>query len=386
MHDDLNPSELRDPKGYSDKWHYHPEGVLPLWVADMDFRVAPEIIGALKERLEHRVGYPQTNGDRQLLEASIAEQERKYGLGGLKPENLWLTSSVVPGIYAAVLGLTGPGDEILTMTPVYPPFLNAIRDYGRVPRYSPMVRKDAGWEIDFEGLEKLVSPAARMLMICDPQNPTGRVFTRGELEKLADFALKHRLWVMSDELWANLIYEGQHVPIASLNDEIAGRTVTLSGPCKTYNTAGLGGGVAMSHNKALLDRMKKATVGVMGHPNVMSMAMWLAGIEQSQGWLQDTLNYLRSNRDFLSSFLLEQLPQVGYAAPQGTYLALMDFTSFPFAKEVYKVMLERAKVGLNDGPTFGPGYQGFLRLNFATSRPILQEALGRIAKVAQSVD
>ncbi|MER3483519.1 MAG: aminotransferase class I [Meiothermus sp.] len=386
MHDDLSPSELRDAKGYSVKWHYHPEDVLPLWVADMDFAVAPEIIQALQERLNHRIGYPQMNGDKQLLEAIIAEQERKYGLGGLKTENLWLTSSVVPGIYATVLGLTSPGDEILTMTPVYPPFLSAINDYGRIPKHSPMIRRGDTWEIDFDGLERLVSPATRMLMICNPQNPTGRVFTRAELEELAEFALRHRLWVMSDELWANLIYEGPHIPIATLGDEIAGRTVTLSGPCKTFNTAGLGGGVAMSHNKALLERIKQATKGVMGHPNVMSMAMWLAGIEKGQGWLQDTLNYLRSNRGFLTSFLREQLPQVGFVPPQGTYLALLDFTSFPFAKEVYKVMLERAKVGLNDGPPFGPGYQGFLRLNFATSRNILQEALERIAKVAQSVD
>lgn len=386
MHNDLRPDALRDPQGYSVKWHSYPEDVLPLWVADMDFPIAPEITQALIDRLQHRTGYPKMNGDSQLLEAILAEQEGKYGLGELKPENLWLTTSVVPGIYATVLGLTSPGDEILTLTPVYPPFLSAISDYGRIPRHSPMVRRANGWEIDFESLERLVSPATRMLMLCNPQNPTGRVFCREELERLAKFALRHRLWVMSDELWANLVYEGPHVPIASLNDEIAARTVTLSGPCKTYNTAGLGGGVAIAHNKALLERMKQVTKGVMGHPNIMSMAMWLAGIESGQGWLRDTLAYLRSNRDYLTQFLLEHLPQVGYVPPQGTYLALLDFTAFPFAKEVYKLMLERAKVALNDGPPFGPGYQGFLRLNFATSRNILREALERIAKVAQSVD
>ncbi len=383
--DNFNPTDLRDPRGYSVKWHYHPQDVLPLWVADMDFPIAPEITQALLERLQGRIGYPKQAGDTQLLEAIIAEQAQKHGLTGLKPENLWLTTSVVPGIYAAVLGLSSPGDEIITLTPVYPPFLNAISDYGRVLKHSPMLRGNT-WEIDFEGLEKLVTPATRMLMLCNPQNPTGRVFTRDELERLAEFAVRHRLWVMSDELWANLIYEGQHLPIASLNDEIAQRSVTLSGPCKTYNTAGLGGGVAISHNKALLERMKRATVGVMGHPNVMSMAMWLAGIESGQAWLQEVLAYLRDNRDFLSGFIRTQMPQVGYLAPQGTYLALLDFSGFPFAKEVYKVMLEQAKVGLNDGPPFGPGYQGFLRLNFATSRNILQEALERIAKVTQSVD
>ncbi|GEM87461.1 MalY/PatB family protein [Meiothermus granaticius] len=386
MPDDLNPAALRDPHGYSVKWHLYPEDVLPLWVADMDFPIAPEITQALMERLRYGIGYPKGQGDSLLLQAILTEQERKHGLKGLEPENLWLTSSVVPGIYATVLGLTSPGEEVLTLTPVYPPFLSAINDYGRIPKHSPMVRTPQGWEIDFEELERLVSPATRLLMLCNPQNPTGRVFRREELERLAEFALRHRLWVMSDELWANLVYEGPHIPIASLNGEIAARTVTLSGPCKTYNTAGLGGGVAISHNKALLERMKQATKGVMGHPNVMSMAMWRAGIESGQVWLQQTLERLRGNRDFLGDFLRTRLPQVGYVPPQGTYLALLDFTAFPFAKDVYQVMLKQAKVALNDGPPFGPGYQGYLRLNFATPREIVQEALERIAKVAESID
>jgi cystathionine beta-lyase len=223
-------------------------------------------------------------------------------------------------------------------------------------------------------------------MLCNPQNPTGRVFRRDELEKLAEFALSHRLWVMSDELWADLIYEGRHIPIASLGPEIAQRTVTLTGPCKTYNTAGLGGGVAISHNPQILAAMAQVSKGLGGHPNVLSMAAWRAALEHAQDWLEEVRAYLKGNRDFITAFMQQHLPQVGYRPPQGTYLAWLDFRGTPFAQEIHKVMLERAKVGLNEGRMFGPQYQGWLRLNFATSRKLLQEALERIAGVVQATD
>lgn len=383
--DNLDPNLLRDAKGYSVKWHYFPADVLPMWVADMDYPVAQEIIEAIKARLEYRLGYPQMGGDKGLLEAILAQQGR-FGLTGLAPENLWLTTSVVPAIYAALLGLTSMGDEVITQVPVYHPFLNAIRDYNRVAAHNPMVQQNANWAIDFDQLESLVTPATRLLMLCNPQNPTGRVFTRSELERLGEFALKHRLWVMVDELWSELIYEGEHIPLASLSDEIAQRTVTLTGPCKAFNTAGLGGGVAISHNKAILERMKRATAGVMGHPNVLAMTMWQAGLEQGQGWLEEVRGYLKGNRDLITAFVREQMPQVGYIPAQGTYLAWFDLSRFPFSAEAQKIMLEQARVGLNDGAIFGPQFQGWLRLNFATSRGILQEGLERIAGVVQQVD
>jgi cystathionine beta-lyase len=381
--DNFTAADLRD--GYSVKWHLYPEDVLAMWVADMDFMPSPKIAQAIARRLKSRIGYPLMGGDPKLLELLIGEQAG-YGLRGLSPDNLWLLSSVVPGIYASVLGLTSPGDEIITQVPVYHPFLYAIGDYGRVPKHNPMVLSSGRWQIDFDQLESLVTPASRLLMLCNPQNPTGRVFERSELEQLAEFVLKHRLWVMSDELHAKLIFDGKHIPFASISPEIAQRTVTLTGPCKAYNTAGLGGGVAISHNKEILARMQKATKGVGGHPNVLSMAAWAAAIEEGGDWLHQAAAYLRSNRDFLTSFLRERLPEVGYVPAEGTYLAFMDFRKFPFADSIHKFLLEEAKVGLNDGIIFGPQYQGFVRLNFATSRAILTEALERIEQAVAKVD
>lgn len=373
--DQLNLEEVRG--SHSVKWSLFPEDVLPLWVADMDYPIAEPIVQAIQARLSKRIGYPQGTGDPELLDAIIAKQER-LGLKGLQRENLWLTSSVVPGIYASVLALSSVGEEVITQVPVYHPFLLALSDYGRVTKANPMQPGASGWEIDFEQLESLVTPATRLLMLCNPQNPTGRVFTRSELEKLAEFALEHRLWVMVDELWADLIYDGEHIPFASLSEEIAQRTVTLTGPCKAFNTAGLGGGVAISRNRAILERMQNVSKGVGGHPNVLSMAAWLAALQHGQPWLRETLAYLKANRDFLSRFLAEKLPEVGYIPPQATYLAWLDFRALGL-EDPHKFALEQARVALNDGAIFGEGFKGYLRLNFATSRPLLQEALERLA-------
>ena len=380
--DELSPHTLRDPHGYSAKWHFYPEDVLPMWVADMDFPISPAITQAIVERLQHRLGYPQAKGDGQLLEL-IVQQQGRHGLKGLTPDNLLLTPSVVPAIYTSVLALSSPGDEVITQVPVYHPFLNVLTEHHRIPRYSPLLLTSSGWEIDFDQLERLVTPRTRLLMLCNPQNPTGRVFRRDELERLAEFALSHRLWVMSDELWAELIYEGEHIPIASLDPEIAQRTVTLTGPSKAYNIAGLGGGVAISHNRQVLAAMAQVSKGLGGHPNALSMAAWRAALEHAQGWLEEVRAYLKGNRDLITTFVQQYLPQVVYRPPQGTYLAWLDFGKTPFAQEIHKVLLEQAKVGLSEGRLFGPQYQGWLRLNFATSRRLVQEALERIARVVQ---
>jgi cysteine-S-conjugate beta-lyase len=379
--DALEPSRLRDP--YSIKWNLYPEGVLPLWVADMDFGVAEEIKKAVVARLEYGVGYPFMGGDPRLLSAIIRQQE-SYGLMGLEHKNLMLVSSVVPGLYAAIQGLTSVGDEVITQTPIYPPFLNSVRDHGRVALENPMVLTDSGWEIDFVHLESLVTDKTKVLMLCNPQNPTGRVFKRIELEKLADFVLRHDLLVVTDELHAMLRLEGEHVPFASLSSEIAARTVTLTGPCKAFNTAGFGGGVMIAQNMVLLEKIQKATKGLMGHPNIFSMEMWRVGLEESGAWLEEILDYLRANRDFLSTWLEQHLPEVTCIPAEGTYLAWLDFNKFPFAKDMFKILLEEAKVGLNDGPPYGAAYSGWLRINFATSRAILEEALTRIETCIRS--
>jgi cysteine-S-conjugate beta-lyase len=376
-YDDLTSENIYDP--YSIKWNYYERDVLPLWVADMDFLPSPEILAALKARLDTWLGYSAFAGSPKLLEGIVAHMAG-FGWMGLEPKNIWLVSGVVPGMYASVLGISSVNDEIITQTPIYPPFMSSIKDHGRKMLENKMLISNNTWMIDFDNLETLVTPGTRILMICNPHNPTGRVFTRSELEKLAAFVLKHRLYVISDELHANLILEPgmQHIPFASLSPEISDRTVTITGPCKTFTTAGLGIGAVISTNAKLLERIQTATKGLMGHPNIMSEAAWLAGLELGIPWLERTKSYLHANREFLGVYLREHLPKVRCVLPEATYLAWLDFNAYPQAPEVQKFLLETAKVGLNEGTNFGADYTGFVRLNFATSRQVLTRALERI--------
>ncbi len=376
-YDDLTAENIYD--AYSIKWNYFERDVLPLWVADMDFLPAPEILAALKARADHWVGYENMSGYPKLLDGIVAHMAG-FGWTGLKPENIWLVSGVVPGMYASVLGLSSINDEIITQTPIYPPFMSSIKDHNRKMLENKMLIADNKWIIDFDNLEALVTPGTRVLMICNPHNPTGRVFTRTELEKLAAFVLKHRLYVISDELHANLILEpgAVHVPFASLSPDISERTVTITGPCKTFTTAGLGIGAVISTNPKLLERIQAVTKGLMGHANIMSETAWLAGLELGMPWLEKTKSYLHANREFLGAYLTEHLPEVKCILPEATYLAWLDFNAYPQAPEVQKFLLETARVGLNEGTNFGADYTGFVRLNFATSRQVLTQALERI--------
>ena len=383
--DAIGPENLRSPA--SIKWTFYAEDVLPLWVADMDFPVSSAIIDRLKTRLDGWLGYGQFTGEPAMVDGLIAQQAAR-GWSGLETKHFWPINGVVSGLYAGVLGLSSPGEDVITQVPIYPPFLSSVRDHGRNVLENPMIEPNpetgSGWQIDFEQLEALVTPATRIFMLCNPQNPTGRVYSRTELERLAEFVLRHRLYVITDELHADLILNGQpHIPFASLSGEIAQRTVTLIGPCKSFNTATLSAGMAVSQNVKLLERMQRATKGLMGHPNGLALEMWRAGIEDGEAWLGEVLEYLRGNRDILTTFLHEHLPEVRYHAPEGTYLAWMDFRAFAFADRAQKFMLEEAKVGLNDGVSYGAGYQGFLRINLATSRPILLEALNRLERAVR---
>ena len=372
----LSPQALRHPD--SSKWQKYGEDVLPLWVADMDFPVSPFILAALHARLAHGLGYAQLEGEEPkvapLLRAKLAAQ----GLHDLPPLGIRTLPGVVPGLYASVLGLSSPGDEVLTVTPIYPPFLSAIRDQGRTLKAVPLLQTEDSWEIDWDALEAAVSPATRLLLLCHPHNPSGRVWTTQELKRLGELALRHRLWVVSDELHADLSFMGQHVAFAGVLPGLSERTVTLTGPCKAYNTAGLGIGAAVSHNTRLLDRLFALTRGVQGHPSALSSTMWVAALQGGGAWLEQVLAQLRANRDHLTARLRAELPWVRYSPPEATYLALLDFRAHPHAADIQPFVLEQARVALNDGPAFGDGYQGFVRLNFATSPAILNEAIDRL--------
>lgn len=359
------------------KWTHYPEGVLPLWVAEMDLPIAAVIREAIKAQVDsHDLGYPMKGGAPGMCEALI-ERVSRYGLN-ISADGVLHLASTVAGINLAARAFSEPGDEVLLLTPLYPPFKSSLELTKRVPVEVELVDDGAGYAIDFEALQAAVTPATRMIMLCNPHNPVGRVFTSDELRGLADFALRNDLMVVSDELHADLLFEGRHVPIASLDEEIAARTVTLYGPTKAFNIPGLNVSFALAGNLELLERMRAAGGGLAGGPNRLAQVATLAAYTEGDDWLADTLGLLAANRDRLQRFVDEKLPNVRLHAPQGTYLAWLDLRETGLGDEPAKALVERAKVGLNEGAEFGRGGAGFARLNFATSPEILEQALARL--------
>lgn len=375
----LKVAELR--KRPSVKWQYFDEDVIPCWVADMDFTPSKAITDAMANyAAAGDLGYPPQNGLPGLREAVAERLGARHGLA-VEPDQMQVLPGAIPGLYLASLTMAGPGEGVVVQPPVYPPFMSAVRDTGREIVWNPMVATDHGWRLDLEGLEEAITPATRVLALCNPQNPTGRVFERGELEQLARIVLRHRLWVVSDELHADLILEGKHVPFASLSPEIARRTVTLYGPTKAFNMAGLKISFAFSHNAALLERLASAGQGLVVPGNALAQAATLAAYASGDEWLDEALTYLRANRDFLVEFVRKELPRAKVWPTQGTYLAWLDLSGYDLQPSAAEYLLERARVGVSAGSMFGAGnsdLNGFVRLNFATSREILREVLTRI--------
>jgi len=358
--------------------------VLPLWVAEMDFPVADAVKEAIRAQAESdNLGYGLTAGLPGLIEALQARLRERYRYEVAR-EQVRLLGSTVQGLYLAAQAFAGPGDEALLLTPLYPPFKAAVENTGRVPVEVPLLDEAEGYAIDFDALEQALTPATRMLMLCNPHNPVGRVYTEGELTRLAELALRHNLWIISDELHADLAFEGPHRPMAALAPEVAARTLTLYGPTKAFNIPGLKLSFAISANPGMLERLGHHARGVAPGPNVIAQAATIGAYTAAGAWFEDTLRYLEANRAHLLDRLASDLPEVGVHAPQGTYLAWLDFRRAGLGDDPAEELLESAHVGLNNGPAFGLGGAGFARLNFATSRAILDEALTRIASALTS--
>jgi len=367
------------------KWTHYPElhperDILPLWVADMDFPPAAPITTALAERAgSGNLGYPAgyLTGEPGLRPALLSWLSARHGWR-LAEDDIWPVHGIIPGLYLGALTCASAGEGVVLQPPLYPPFMNAVGDTGRTAQYNPLRWTGTRWEMDLEGLEALITPETRVVMFCNPHNPTGRVFSRAELEALAEIVLRHRLWVVSDELHSDLVYPGQtHIPFASLSDEIAQRTVTMLGPTKTFNIAGLKIGFVITQNAALQKRLKRVGAGLVTPPNVMAQTAARAAYEEGGAWLDEALGYLQGNRDRVTRFAETYLPGSSYAAPEGTYLAWLDLRGLGLGEGLYERLLA-CGVGLNEGRHNGPGGEGFARINFATSAAIVEEALSRL--------
>ena len=373
------PVDRRDTD--SQKWQkYAGRDILPLWVADMDFRAAPEVLAALHARIDHGVfGYARPT--RSTIDAVAGAMRARYGWT-IEPSWLvWLPGLVV-GLNVAVRACAQPGEAVLCTPPVYPPFMTAPSHQGRQVITAPLTLDVAAhrWEIDWPALENTVTPRTKLFFLCNPHNPVARVFHRDELARLAEFCLRHDLVLCSDEIHCDLILDDLlHVPAATLGSEIARRTITLMAPSKTYNLPGLGTSLAIIPDSELRTRFLRATAGIVAEVNCLGYAACEAAYGRGEPWRRALLAYLRGNRAFLLDFAARELPGVQIEAPiEATYLAWLNVAALGFKDPV--AHFEKHGVGLSDGRHFGAQPGSYLRLNFGCPRATLSEALSRMKR------
>ncbi len=362
----------------SQKWQkYAGQDVLPMWVADMDFRSSPAIIAALQRRVEHGVfGYARPV--KSTVDAVVEAMEARYGWKIEPSWIVWLPGLVV-GLNVTAQAFAEPGDEVLTLSPVYPPFMSAPKNSARISVTVPFVLGRVGWEIDWSALERAVTPKTRLFYLCNPHNPLARVWRRDELVRLGEFCVRHQLILCSDEIHCDLILDPglPHIPSSVLSPEIAAQTITLMAPSKTYNVPGLGTSIAIIPDQAHRTRFIRATAGIVAEVTSLGFAACEAAYRDSEAWRQALLAYLRGNRDYLLSAIPRELPGIKVEAPvEATYLLWLNVSALGWDNPVAR--FEAHGVGLSDGVPFGAARGSHVRLNFGCTRATLQEAIRRM--------
>lgn len=365
----------------SHKWRrYSGQDVIPMWVADMDFASPPSVIQALHDRVAHGVfGY--ASPDPQLKEAISAHLQYFFRWPVAPDWIVWLPG-LVTGLNVACRSTGRPGAGIVTMVPIYPPFLSTPGLAGKTLRTLPMLYRHGRWRFDPQALREAFDRRAALFLLCNPHNPTGRVFTREELEDMAEACLRSDVVVCSDEIHCDLIMEPgcTHIPMASISPEIARRTITLMAPSKTFNLPGLGCAFAVISNPKLRQRFKRAMAGIVPHVNVMGFAAATAAYRDGRPWLKALLEYLRINRNRVHD-AVAQIERLRMGPVEATYLAWIDTRQIGVRDPIR--FFEHGGLGLSDGADFGA--PGFVRLNFGCSRALLSTALDRMDRVMKSI-
>ncbi|MBE0699157.1 MAG: pyridoxal phosphate-dependent aminotransferase [Anaerolineaceae bacterium] len=366
------------------KWNHFDADVLPMWVADMDF-VSPEpVIRALHERVAHGVfGYA---GDFPGLRQTIVGRMEKLYHWSIRAEDIVFVPGVVTGFNMAGHAYLQAGNGMLSQTPVYMPFLDVARNVGCLNQEMELtLNQDGTYSIDWDAFENAITEQTSMFLFCNPHNPVGRVYTRHELERIAEICTRHDLLICSDEIHCDLLYSGQtHIPIASLDPELAQRCVTVMAPSKTFNIAGLSCSFAIIQNPQLRIKYMKAGKGLVHGVNLLGLAAARAAYQEGQEWLDQLLVYLEGNRDLLSSFVNEQMPGVCMVPPEGTYLAWLDCREAGIEGKLSDFFKTKARVAISDGEAFGKGGKGFVRLNFGCPRSMLLESLQQMKKALET--
>lgn len=359
-----------------------PADILPLWVADMDFRSPPAVVEALKEAAEFGVFGYSDSGD-AYFGAVRNWYRRRFGW---EVDRSWLveTPGVVFAVCAAIRAFTSPGEAVMVQRPVYHPLFRSVSANGRVLVNNPLVYSDGAYSIDFADFEsKIVRNHVKLFLLCSPHNPVGRVWTKAELTRLGEICVRHRVLVVADEIHADFVYPGNtHSVFASLKPEFLNCTVTCTAPSKTFNLAGLQASNIFIANPELRRRFREEIGrGGLADLNLMGVAACRAAYEHGEDWLEELKRYLAGNLGFLREFLKERIPRIRLVEPQGTYLLWLDCSGLGLSDaQLNRLLVRKARIWLNEGTLFGPEGSGFQRINIGCPRKILAEALSRLER------
>lgn len=358
----------------SNKWSRYATDVLPMWVADMDFAVAPVIVDALRERLAHPVfGYAAAS--ERLRARVVAHCAARYGWT-IAVEDVVFLPGVEPGFNMALKALAAPGDGVVVNTPVYRPILNAPAHWGLNRIDLPFTAHGHG--LDAQALDDALERAS-VYLLCNPHNPVGKVFDRVELVGLAEACLRHDVWIVSDEIHCDLLFDGRtHVPIAALDPEVAQRTVTLMAASKTWNIAGLKTAFAIVPNAELRRRFEATRLGMVDSVNLFGLAATDAAFASGDPWRVALVDHLQANRDHLDAVVRARFPGIRTTKPEATFLAWLDCSALELDGDPQRFFLERGRVAFSAGAEFGAGFASWIRVNFGCTRATLDQGLARI--------
>lgn len=362
------------------------EDVLPMWVADMDFRTAPTIVGALQKRVEHGIfGY--TKVPPAYYEAVVNWFRRRHAWL-IEKEWIVYTTGVVPAISAIVKALTVPGDRVLVQTPVYNCFFSSIRNNGCEAVANPLIYANGTYRIDYDDLErKAADPKVKLLLLCNPHNPVGRVWTRQELRRIGEICIRNRVLVVADEIHCELVFSGHvYIPFASISEDFREHSVTCISPSKAFNLAGLQIANIVAADTDIRMKIDKAiNINEVCDVNPFGVEALIAAYNRGEDWLEELKHYLSVNYNYLRAYFDEYLPEFPVVMLEGTYLVWVDCRGVGLSsREITDILLEKEKVRVNPGSLYGEAGEGFIRLNIACPREKLIEGLNRLKRGLKS--
>ncbi|MCB2299044.1 MalY/PatB family protein [Clostridium tagluense] len=360
---------------------FEDKDVIPMWVADMDFEVAKPISDAIKKRVEHSIYGYSTKGS-GYYDAVINWMKKRHNWD-IKKEWISYTPGIVPALSHIVRTFAQPGDEIIIQTPVYHPFYSTIKNNGCTIVKNPLQYENGSYKMDLDDLKKKITPRTRMLILCNPHNPVGRVWYKEELIELGQICIKNNILIVSDEIHFDLIYKGNsHTVFASISEEFSQNSIICTAPSKTFNLAGLQVSNVIIPNDRLRSLFKITLENnAVSEVNTFASTALVAAYNEGEEWLTQLVEYLEGNLNFLINFFEEHIPKIKVVKPQGTYLVWLDCSALNMTSQGLKeFFVKKAKVGFNDGIMFGEEGEQFQRVNIACQRSILKEALERIAR------